>query len=1151
MRNVLLIIAICVLAIGALFLLGGAGAETIIVDDDWSGADYDTISEAIVNADPGDTIRVYDGTYNECNDVTIPLNLIGNGTTTIIDGYKKDHVFGFNLLAGNTNVSGFYFYRWWPTHHYAGVGIYSNGNRVFDNTFYKNGRGVFLGGCRDNHIYNNTFDDNYYSLLVYEGADKTNVSFNTFSKPYMSSILWGKSHDGVIFSNTFKNYTSRAISVHRSSNFTVSYNMLYVADTTQGSRRGISYHLVDDSSIHNNTLIGHVRSISIAGTSNVTIEHNTIVGDVEGLLFSRTWSGRQQLGKYCNDTVVRYNNVVGQSMFGVNATGNRVASINLSYNWWGAPSGPYHPINNSMGEGAAASDLAIISPWLGKMVDDMPPIAFIDHAKPALANEGEPVELQGRALARNWSTEHLWTSDIDGVLYRGPKTTITLDDLSPGTHTITLRVKDTFGKWSSEVSIKVIINGLPVATIVRIEPPLVNDGEPVTFKGRYLDFENDVRDVVWISDIDGEIGRTTEFTLTNLTNGTHTITFQVRDGHDAWSNLATGEVIVNGRPIAFIDSIEHPLVNEGESVIFRGVSVDAEDGVVDHLWESDIDGVLSDQLTFFTASLSNGTHTISFRVLDDFEVWSRNATATVVVNGLPRAFIDSISPDTITKGETVAFQGRSLDHEGDIIAREWTSDLQGALSDSEAFSTSDLIPGVHMISFRVMDGHEVWSQWALAVVQVFARPSAWIVSDLPAVVNEDETVHLEGGFEDPDTDIRSYLWTSDIDGEIGTARNLTTSVLTNGTHSIKYRVMNDHGIWSPEATLSLTINGLPRGRIVEVVPSSANEGDAIKFVGTYTDHEDEVLLVEWTSDIDGLLGEDLRLSLDGLSNGTHIVSFRVMDGQGIWSEPALVTVDVNGRPRAHIDSIGPEGAMVGRTVFFSGSGEDDLAVVAYRWSSSIDGVLSDISVFSTDDLSPGTHDITFIVQDNEGVWSEASVLTFVVEGFDTRVEITSIEMPRTAFEGEELVLGCTLANPGNVPLIGMSVRFSIAEATIGTVEIDEPLHPGSQLPVETTWSAQLGRHVVLVEVFHKEILLRSGLSEGTLSVEEVGDPDGHDDVPTETPMPEETGRISDGIDKAGSPLLIVVIAIAIAVFYMDRVRRRPPRWEDDDPSVVS
>ena len=84
-----------------------------------------------------------------------------------------------------------------------------------------------------------------------------------------------------------------------------------------------------------------------------------------------------------------------------------------------------------------------------------------------------------------------------------------------------------------------------------------------------------------------------------------------------------------------------------------------------------------------------------------------------------------------------------------------------------------------------------------------------------------------------------------------------------------------------------------------------------------------------------------------------------------------------GTPRGVIDSIGPSPSRLGAPVNFAGHGTDSGSVVAYRWESDIDGLLSDSAAFSTDRLSHGTHTITFKVQDKDG-WSPAATSTLDV-----------------------------------------------------------------------------------------------------------------------------------------------------------------------------
>ncbi len=1138
MRKVMIIIAICALAVGVLFMLGPADAKTIVVDDDWAGADYDNIRDAINAAREGDTVRVYDGTYNEDNVVDKAIDLVGNGTSTIIDGYKKDHTFGFNLAHGGCQVSGFYFYKWWPTHHYGAIGVFSDDNVIFDNTFYDNGRGIFFGRCRNNEIFNNTFDDSYYHILAREGIEEVRIAHNSFTKQYSSGILIQHSRGVEIFSNTFFNHTRCAMTVSECSDVAVSFNMFLACDDTSERRIGASLHLSSDVNVDNNTFIGHGRAVFAWGTTDVRIEHNTILDGEEGLYFSRTWVERTQTGPWCNGTIVRNNNIIGQSRLGANATYGQVTSIDARYNWWAAASGPYHNSTNTAGLGVAVTDLITYDPYLSSMVADMPPVAIIHKVTPNITTEGDPVTFMGRGLARNVTTEHVWTSSIDGEIYHGTDVVFTLSDLSPGTHTITLKVRDTYGEWSEEVSTTLVVNGLPTARIKTISPPVVNEGELVVFLGEALDPENDIARVVWKSDIDGVIGYLLEFGTTWLSNGTHTITLAVMDCYGAWSRPATGEVIVNGIPRSGIEPLERPLVNEGEPVILRGLYHDHEDSVVAYWWGSDIDGVLSDQPMFHTSSLTNGTHTITFRVMDDFMVWSENATATVTVNGLPRVTIASITPRPAIEDESVSFEGDWTDHEGRISMHEWVSDIDGTISYQEDFVTVLLSRGTHAITYRVMDGQGVWSEWAWTTVTVNGRPKAWIEPFQEGRVNEGDTVSLEGGFSDPEDDIRGYRWESDLDGVVGTVWDLTISTLTNGTHVISFQVMDGMGAWSAPSTVLVTVNGIPRCRILDIEPVHALEGEVVQLSGAWEDHEDDITRVEWTSSIDGLLGGGPVLKTSSLSNGTHTITLLVMDGHGIWSEPATGTVKVNGRPRSWIESAGPAVTLEGRTVSLSGAATDDLAVVAYLWTSSIDGDLSEMAVFSTGDLSPGEHIVTFTALDNEGVWSEPSTTTLLVEAIVLDLELRVTELPEEAVEGQLLTLRCTVSNRGNVAMGGLTVRFLMNSDEVATVSLDRAISPGKETVLETSWTALVGQHALLVELYQGEAKSASKISDGTVLVMPFEDPEEPNGPPE---RPSSSDDADTGLDRTVLTALVVAVVISVAVFNVAWLRSRSSR----------
>lgn len=102
-----------------------------------------------------------------------------------------------------------------------------------------------------------------------------------------------------------------------------------------------------------------------------------------------------------------------------------------------------------------------------------------------------------------------------------------------------------------------------------------------------------------------------------------------------WFSMVSG----NTPPVAHIDSITPNPADPGQLVEFTGHGTDEEGPVKAYLWESDIDGFLSDANSFTTDSLVKGIHTISFSVQDGNDFWSTPVVEVLVVGSIPAEII--------------------------------------------------------------------------------------------------------------------------------------------------------------------------------------------------------------------------------------------------------------------------------------------------------------------------------------------------------------------------------------------------------------------------------------------------------------------------------------------------------------------------------
>ena len=352
----------------------------------------------------------------------------------------------------------------------------------------------------------------------------------------------------------------------------------------------------------------------------------------------------------------------------------------------------------------------------------------------------------------------------------------------------------------------------------------------------------------------------------------------------------------------------------------------------------------------------------------------------------PTAQIDSIEPTTIRFDEEVTFTGSGSGVGVSIVAYEWTSSLDGLLGNEAELSVTGFSSGEHTISFRVQDENGEWSGWDTALLTATPNllPVATIDSITPSSARfKNEVVTFDGSGSDDDGTITGWEWNSSLDGILSTEEDPSESGFTPGTHTISFRVQDNDGGWSDWDTATLIIhpNTLPVAMIDSISPSPVEEGITVSFRGSGTDDDGTIMGYEWNSSLDGVLSNEKDFNGTGFSAGTHTISFRVQDNNGGWSnwDSSTLVVILNTPPTGAIGSISPSPVEEGTITSFTGSGSDsEGAIVAYRWSSSLDGELSSEKDFSSNTLSLGAHTVTFQVQDNVGAWSVEDSRTLVV-----------------------------------------------------------------------------------------------------------------------------------------------------------------------------
>jgi len=276
-------------------------------------------------------------------------------------------------------------------------------------------------------------------------------------------------------------------------------------------------------------------------------------------------------------------------------------------------------------------------------------------------------------------------------------------------------------------------------------------------------------------------------------------------------------------------------------------------------------------------------------------------------------------------------------------------------------------------------------------------PSATITSPTDgASVDEFTAVSFQGSAADPEDGAltgSALVWTSSLDGAIGTGASFSRSDLTAGSHVITLTATDADGR-AGTATVDLVVIEVPNDppAVTITAPAdggSAQSGDNVTFTGTAVDPEDGALTgaaLVWTSDLDGVIGTGASIARSDLSGCTHEIVLTATDSRGA-SGTDTISFTISGAPCPTItapsdqSSGAPRTELEGTSITFSGSADDvedgPLTGPSLVWTSNVDGEIGTGESFSRTTLSDGLHTVTLTATDSDGNEGQATVLVIV------------------------------------------------------------------------------------------------------------------------------------------------------------------------------
>jgi hypothetical protein len=240
---------------------------------------------------------------------------------------------------------------------------------------------------------------------------------------------------------------------------------------------------------------------------------------------------------------------------------------------------------------------------------------------------------------------------------------------------------------------------------------------------------------------------------------------------------------------------------------FEGVNVtldasgsayhDPNHWIVSYQWDLDNDGQYDDATGVTTTfnSAADGLFTVGLGVTADDATSDTDTAIVALLNVAPTA--EAGGPYSGSEGSNITLSALgSTDPGSDIASYQWDLDNDGQYDDATGItatfnSTAD---GVFTVAVRVTDDDGAWNTDTAAVTVVNVAPTA--EAGGPYSGSEGSNITLSAsGSTDPGSDIASYQWDLDNDGQYDDATGLTTTFNSpnEGIFTVGLRVTDDDG----------------------------------------------------------------------------------------------------------------------------------------------------------------------------------------------------------------------------------------------------------------------------------------------------------------------------------------------------------------------
>jgi len=467
-------------------------------------------------------------------------------------------------------------------------------------------------------------------------------------------------------------------------------------------------------------------------------------------------------------------------------------------------------------------------------------------------------------------------------------------------------------------------------------------------------------------------------------------------------------------------------------------------------WNSNLEGDFStNQWPWQDVSLwTIGTHIITATVTDSAsQANSDNIQINILPAGTLIANIDTWQTEFARDPTRPANFGVQVSGGATPYIFKWNSNLEGDFATDQwsSVDVSSWTLGDHQVTLTVTDS----ASNVVTDTETF-KISDFIIANMGPHngqnMEEMFTVWFSASV-DGGTAPFSYLWKSDKAGVLNASGpkidnwdSFQKDDLSLGVHAITLTVTD-----SNNASVSKTnyLQIIPFVPIDVVINSPANnstfqQGDDVSFVSNVLKWGVWPHTFKWSSSLDGDISTEKNFNVNNLSVGSHFITMTTIDAKGNTGSASInLTITSPSPVLPVINSPAPNSVFkrIDEVVALFGSATGGVVPYNYSWNSNIDGALGTGDKLFKNDLSVGSHVITFTVKDAVNATVNTSV-NITING------------------------GCAISNTKNNAQYSAKEVFFIADENWRDVL--------AMVPV-TTWKDGNTIHAYPSLIYHKEV----------------------------------------------------------------------------------